>query len=365
MAKYKAFISYRKTHATSAELVKITLVEEFGFYKEEIFLDKHNIGPEFFDKKLRKAILSSGCVILIVTKDCFKVKKDGDDWFIEEIRTAINNGIKIIPILFDDIRSLKEKNIVQQLNLSFDKDDLEIISKSQSIPYKSELSDATFAKVADFIDAANETKKSKLLIFLKSILTCFCILASAFLLFVGVGFLFGFFSSETDIENIIVDNTHIEGNTVFFEFGGLEAKYDLDLDSIYIELNEYTGELPHSGFEVLAHSCSVSGAVVLFNKNISNIKYLKFLRSGSKHVKMINACLTVAVCFGSFSGFSQGSKWGRTLKQQKEAILLFPKLKNKYIWAPAFSENNFLKMKYNKNIIKNKYEIIKVTNDNN
>lgn len=115
MAKYKAFISYRKSHDTSADLVKKVLVEEYGFSHESIFLVKHNIGSEYFDTKLKIAVESSSCFVLIVTKDCFIPKEDGNDWFLEEIQEALDNEITIIPLLFDGIRGLKEKEVLDQL----------------------------------------------------------------------------------------------------------------------------------------------------------------------------------------------------------------------------------------------------------
>lgn len=348
MAKYKAFISYRKSHDTSADLVKKALVEEYGFSQSSIFLDKHDIGPEYFDTKLKTAVESS-CLILIVTKDCFIPKEDGEDWYLEEIQTALDNGITIIPLLFDGIRSLKKKDILEQLSKSFDNEEIEQLTKTQAIPYDFDLSDATFKKLADFINKANNSTHSKLLGYTKGILAIIAVLAVAFALFVGIGFLWGYFSSGLDDNDILVENTYIEGNTAIFEFGGLEAKYDLDLDSVYIDLSDYTGVLPQSNYEMLVHSCSAAGAMRLFNKNVSALKYLKFLKGGSKPSKMAMAGISIAACVGAFCGFSQGSKWGKTLKQQSEAIAMFPKLKNKSMWRPVFADNILLLMKYNKN----------------
>lgn len=56
MAQYKAFISYRKSHAEYVELVKPSLIEKHGFSSNEIFLDKHDIGPEYFDTKLKRLL---------------------------------------------------------------------------------------------------------------------------------------------------------------------------------------------------------------------------------------------------------------------------------------------------------------------
>lgn len=349
MAKYKAFISYRKSHDTSADLVKKALVEEYGFSQSSIFLDKHDIGPEYFDTKLKTAVESSSCLVLIVTKDCFVPKEEGEDWYLEEIQTALDNGITIIPLLFDGIRSLKNKEILNQLSETFDEDEIERLTKAQAIPYDFDLSDATFKKLSDFIDKADNSTPSKLVGYLKGFLVIVAVLAIVFALFVGIGFLWGYLSSGSEDKDILMENTHIEGNTAIFEFGGLKAKYDLDMDSVYIDLNEFKGELPQSNFEMFAHSCSVSGAIILFNKNVSALKYLKFLKGGSKPSKIAMAGVTVAACLGSFCGFSQGSKWGRTLKQQSEAIAMFPKLRNKSMWRPVFADNILLLMKYNKN----------------
>lgn len=349
MAKYKAFISYRKSNDTSADLVKKALVEEYGFSHGSIFLDKHDIGPEYFDTKLKTAVESSSCLVLIVTKDCFIPKEEGEDWYLEEIKTALDNGITIIPLLFDGIRSLKNKDILNQLSETFDEDEIERLTKAQAIPYDFDLSDATFKKLSDFINKTNNSTSSKLLGYTKGFLAILSVLAVAFALFVGIGFLWGYFSSGLDDEDILIENTYIEGNTAIFEFGGLEAKYDLDLDSVYIDLSDYKGELPQSNYEMFVHSCSAAGAMRLFNKNVSALKYLKFLKGGSKPSKMAMAGISIAACVGSFCGFSQGSKWGKTLKQQSEAIAMFPKLKNKSMWRPVFADNILLLMKYNKN----------------
>lgn len=346
MAKYKAFISYRKTHAENADLIKKALVEEYGFDSNEIFLDKHDIGPEYFDIKLKKAVESSSSLILVVTKDCFIPKENEEDWYLEEIQTALDNDITIIPILFDDLKSVGTKSQKKELEKSFDDDEINKLIKAQSIQYNFDLSDATFSKLSSFIRTVEKLNlKTKIYRTLKGFAVLVTVLTFAFALFVGIGFLWGYFSSGTDNNEILLDNTYIKGNTAIFDFGGLEAKYDLDQDSIFIDLEKFTGEMPASNFEIFVHSCSVSGAVILFNRNISALKYFKFLKGGSKYNKYAMAAVTIAACLGSFCGFSQGSMWGRTLKQQKAAITLFPKLKNKDVWGPVFS-CTYLKFKY-------------------
>lgn len=281
MTKYKAFISYRKSHAEYAELVKSSLIENHGFSSNEIFLDKHDIGPEYFDTKLEKAVEESSSLILIVSKGSFQPKKESEDWYLEEIQTALNNDITIIPVLFDDIRSLDIPDIKNELEKTFDEDEVEKIVKTQSILYDFDLSNATFSKLSNFIEKADMPNTStKLIRITKGVLSIIAVLAFAFALFVGVGFLWGYFSSGTNDKDILLENTRIEDNSAIFEFGGLEAKYDLDEDSIFIDLENFKGEIPESNLEILAHSCSVSGAVILFKHNVGSLKYFKFLNGG-------------------------------------------------------------------------------------
>ena len=337
MTKYKTFISYRKSHAEYAELVKSSLIEKHGFSSNEIFLDKHDIGPEYFDTKLEKAVEESSSLILIVSKGSFQPKEEGEDWYLEEIQTALNNGITIIPVLFDDIRSLDIPDIKNELEKTFDEDEVEKLVKTQSIRYDFDLSDATFSKLSNFIEKADMPDTyTKLIRITKGVLSIIAVLAFAFALFVGLGFLWGYFSSGTNDKDILLENTRIEGNSAIFEFGGLEAKYDLDEDSIFIDLENFNGEIPESNLEILAHSCSVSGAVILFKHNVGALKYFKFLKGGSKPSKYALAGVTVATCIGSFCGFSQGSKFARILRQQELALALFPKLRNKNLWHPVF-----------------------------
>ena len=156
---YKAFISYRKNSSVNAVFLRQCIVDESEYCIEDIFLDEHGIGPEFFDDKIKSAIASSNCVVLLVTKDCFKAKEQiEEDWFLEEIRTAISLGKKIIPVLFDKIESLSDSSIMVELNKNFNEYDIEIIVKSQSVPYSTDFPDASITKLVHFIEEANETR---------------------------------------------------------------------------------------------------------------------------------------------------------------------------------------------------------------
>lgn len=338
--EYKAFISYRKARAEYADLVKSVLIEKHGFTSDEIFLDKHDIGPEYFDERISNAICESGALILIVSKDCFRPKEDGEDWFLEEIQLALDINIPIIPVLFDGIRDLNSPEIRAELEKTFTDDEIKKLVKSQAIPYDFDLSEATFTKLAHFINKTEEKapKPVKAWRYAKGTLAVVGIVAAFFVFFVGIGFLWGYFSSGVDEQDILMQNTHIDGMTAIFEFGGLEAKYDLANDTILIDLQNYNGQIPQSDLEIFVHSCTVSGALILLNTNMNAIKFLKYLKGGSKANKYASAAVLAGACVGSFCGFSQGSKWARSLKQREKAAAMFPKLQSKSFWRPVFED---------------------------
>ena len=97
MKRYKAFISYRKDHASYADLTKNTLVNGYGFAKEDLFLDKHDIGPEQFNVRIEESIKASSALILIITPNCLLPRED--DWYLREIKFALKNNVTIIPFV--------------------------------------------------------------------------------------------------------------------------------------------------------------------------------------------------------------------------------------------------------------------------
>ena len=190
MSKYSAFISYRKINETSADLVEKSLVEEHGFNKDEIFLDKNKIGPEYFDVKLKKSVINSSCLVLIVTKGCFIPKEDDEDWFIEEIRTALERNINIIPVLFDGIKSLKSEEILVELRKSFNDSEIERLAKFQAIPYHFELSDATFQKLASYVRTSDKPTVVESILRCGSVIAILLVVLAVVLAsFFGIGYL--------------------------------------------------------------------------------------------------------------------------------------------------------------------------------
>lgn len=339
MAKYDVFISYRKARETDADLIKKTLVEEYGFKSEKIFLDKDNIGPEHFDKRLKVALLASECIVLLVTKNCFAPKED--DWYIKEIQTALTAGKTIIPVFFDDIKSLGPEVITNELKKSFTESEISILQKYQGIPYNFDLSDATFSKLSNFIHKAkerNEKKVSKISKWIVRLSIILLFLALAYSLFLGIGFIWGYYFSSSTAEDVLCDNCRFEPNSSYFEFKGLKAEYNHVTDSITIHTETFNGDTPQSNYDVLLQACSASGSLILLEKNIANLRYIKYLKNGSKPAKFATLGIAVAAGIGSFFGFSQGSTLGRSMRQHEAVLELYPKLKDKSEWQPILKK---------------------------
>ena len=105
------FISYRRTDAKStAQLLKKSLVEK-GFEKNDIFLDLHDIVVEDFTEVCREAISECDNFVLIISKNSF-TRKEGNDYYFNEIQQALDERKKIIPIICN--AEFDEKNIPQE-----------------------------------------------------------------------------------------------------------------------------------------------------------------------------------------------------------------------------------------------------------
>ena len=346
---YNAFISYRKSSSVNADWIRQSIADNSAYSLEDIFLDKHSIGPELFDNKIKNAISESNCIVLLVTKDCFKAKDNiEEDWFLKEVKSALSNGKRIIPVLFDGISSLSDSLIIDELKKTFTVDEVDILVKSQCVPYSNDFPDASVTKLIHFIEEANETKSiwEKSLRFGKGLTIVLAVLILFFALFFGIGVLWGYFTSSTSSDSVLAENTIIDGSILHFEYEGWNATYDLTKDTIVIDISEFNPKPKIGNVDLILSSFTFSGAKFILEKNLSYLKYVKFLKGGSKPAKITFACASVAACVGAFCGFSQGSSFGRSKRQEETALMLYPKLQQRSTWQPLFRENTFLSYMY-------------------
>lgn len=102
---YKVFISYRRSDC--AERAMLIYSHLLNWYAEEcIFLDTQEIHEGSFPVYIEEALNSAETLVLLISKDSFNsVTRPTEkiDFYYEEIKRAITKGIKIIPIVYDNI----------------------------------------------------------------------------------------------------------------------------------------------------------------------------------------------------------------------------------------------------------------------
>lgn len=149
--RYKAFISYRRNSSVNAYYVLKSIIDNSGYSKDDIFLDEQSIGPEHFDKKIKYAIENSNCIVLLVTKNCF-IPKDEEDWFLKEIKTALENKKTIIPVLFDGIKTISDNLPSDIIERFLNKDEISNLGYFQCIQFSQEYPTESIKKLVSFIE---------------------------------------------------------------------------------------------------------------------------------------------------------------------------------------------------------------------
>ena len=348
---YNAFISYRKSSPVNADWIRQSIVDKSVYSTENIFLDKHSIGPVLFDEKIKKAISESNCIILLVTDGCFKAKpKVEEDWYIKEIKAALSYGKRIIPVLFDGINSLSDPSIFDELNKVFTNEEVDILVKSQSIKYSDDYPDASITKLIQFVEEANATRSvfDRILLFVQGLGILLALLFLFIALCFSIGFAWGYFSSSPNNDSVLADNTTIDGDKLHFEYAGWNAIYDLGEDTIFVNLKDYNQKPRMGNVDLIMTSFTLTGAKFLLEKNLSYLKYVKFLKGGSKPARIAFLCASAAIFFGSLCGFSQGSNFGQLTRQEDAAKKLYPRLQQRPTWEAVLKGNISLKQKYDR-----------------
>ena len=139
--KYDIFISYRrKGGAEKAELLK-AVFEKRGYSEGQIFMDTHSLKSGDFKLKLKKAITASDNIIVLITLGCFDQIKEDDCW-VFEISEAHKQHKNIIPVYFDDIKQLEDKELPEVLHH---------LPSHNAVTYVHEYADACYDKICSFM----------------------------------------------------------------------------------------------------------------------------------------------------------------------------------------------------------------------
>jgi hypothetical protein len=104
------FISYRRDEGLAVKLLHTALVERFDVFFD---LDRRSIKPgEPFPDKIRSALSDSRVVIVVIGQAWVSDKNlarlaDPNDWVKSEIESALAAGVRVIPVLFDNVLPAK------------------------------------------------------------------------------------------------------------------------------------------------------------------------------------------------------------------------------------------------------------------
>jgi hypothetical protein len=138
---YDVFISYRrKGGSEKAQLVKTELTHR-GVNNARIFLDTHSLHDGDFVQKIASAIENSRCILVIISDRCFDEIKETDYWYTE-IKEALRQRKRIVPVFFDGINSFEGLNVPAELDA---------LRHMNAVTYQHEYTEAVFNKLYLFI----------------------------------------------------------------------------------------------------------------------------------------------------------------------------------------------------------------------
>ena len=105
--KYDLFISYRRTNSRGEAIGTLLAHSVFDHlndrgYKGRVFIDHQGIKNEDFETKILNSIRNSKVFILLLTKDTLSRCVDPEDWVRREICQAVESGLKIVAINYNE-----------------------------------------------------------------------------------------------------------------------------------------------------------------------------------------------------------------------------------------------------------------------
>lgn len=320
--KYDVFISYRKSNAIIHAQLIYKLLIEHGYEKNRIFFDSHAIHAEHYDQKIKKSVPDSKCLLLFITKNCFEFhnelneKEEKKDWYIEEIRTALHNNIKIIPLYFDGIKSLEDSDVLSSIEKRFTKEEVEEFIYNQGVRYDDDYTRDSEKKLFEFLPAPES--------YIDWRVFCFggvlCLLM--FVLFIGMCFTVGLFvgkrADNIGIDEVFDYNTKYisEQDYLFFEYKGYSIKYFVEKDSLgQLTTPLYSLSVNKDNRLVEFFSAMSFGtAVTVMTKNLKSIEYIG---RGGKGSKILYVGAAIGIFAGTFVGYCQGYEKGKEIQYQK------------------------------------------------
>lgn len=140
------FISYRRSNGGTFALLLEEKLKQLGF---AVFLDHKNMHAGRFDREIMDVLERSSDVIVLLSKDCFRKRKD-PDYFLQEIAFSIKNNKRIIPVILDGFKETPD-----------DPDEISDLLKYQAVEeQKPQIFDSVFLPdLISYLSDSNEKRR--------------------------------------------------------------------------------------------------------------------------------------------------------------------------------------------------------------
>lgn len=322
--KYKAFISYRRSDCSErAQLVKLAIMEQ-GYNEDDIFLDLHSIHEGEFPQHIKEALHVTEFFILLLSNDSFKKNAEKDnaekDYYLDEIKMALDLHLKVIPITFDslNVESISLPKILVEKNLKL----------KNSIPYYPEYPTAFKEKLNDFMKPQKQTlwnllKMPTLLITIYASLT----------LCGGIGMYVydNFFMSEEEQVEVVADYVqegdgllayYISGETYIYNTKTTEVKLLKGNDTATFGASVSNNQLTQTGFWAVSFG-------LIYELTHSRLK---------PHGNGKSVLAYIAVTVSVVAGFGLGCTLERMIFPKQYAKPIHKKLTDKLFWQKVINQ---------------------------
>lgn len=311
--KYKAFISYRRSDSSErAQLIKLAIQEQ-GYNEGDIFLDLHSIHEGDFPQNIKDALHDTEFFILILSNDSFR-KNVEKDYYLDEIKMALDLHLKVIPITFDSL-NVDKINLPQIL---VEKG----LKLKNGISYYPEYPSAFKEKLNEFMKPQERTLWDllKMPTLLLTIYACLSLCGG-----IGMYIYDNFFMPEEEQVKIVAENVQ-EGN-------GLLAYYTPGETFIYCTKTHEVKQLKSNDTTILGTSFSSNQLTQAGFWSVSFGLIYELTHSRLKpHGNGKSVLAYVAVAVSVVAGFGLGCTLERMLFPKQFAKPIHDQLKSKLFW---------------------------------
>lgn len=317
--KYKAFISYRRSDSSErALLVKLAIIEQ-GYTEGDVFLDLHSIHEGDFPQHIKDALHDTEFFILILSNDSFR-KDVEKDYYLDEIKMALDLHLKVIPITFDslDVNKINLPQILVEKGLQL----------KNGISYYPEYPSAFKERLNEFMKPQKPTLWNLL-----KMPTLLLTIYASLTLCGGIGMYVydNFFMSEMEQVKVVADNVqegdgllayYIPGETYVYSTKTHEIKLLKGNAPAIVGASVSTNQLTQAGFWTVSFG-------LIYELTHSRLK---------PHGNSKSVLAYVAVAVSVVAGFGLGCTLERMVFPKQFAKPIQDKLKSKMFWQKVVTQ---------------------------